>query len=74
MALLIGAPPGAAPASPLICVCNGVDAACIVAAVRNGSESIEAVGSATTAGTGCGSCRPEIRALIAANVRVPEPA
>ncbi|MGE0225244.1 MAG: molybdopterin-dependent oxidoreductase, partial [Acetobacteraceae bacterium] len=74
MALLIGAPPGGAAAAPLVCVCNGVDAACITAAIRAGADTIEAVGAVTAAGTGCGSCRPEIRALLATPIRIPEPA
>ncbi|MBY0329397.1 MAG: (2Fe-2S)-binding protein, partial [Acetobacteraceae bacterium] len=34
-----------------------------------GARSLAGVGAATAAGTGCGSCRPEIAALLGA---VPE--
>ncbi len=63
---------GAAP-EPSICVCMGVGAGAIRAAIMAGCSSVEAVGKATTAGTNCGSCRPEIGAILSA-VRVLEPA
>ncbi len=71
IALLAGALPGAPAASPPICVCNGIAAAEIDAAITAGCRTIDAIGRATLAGTGCGSCKPEIRALLA---RIPEPA
>jgi assimilatory nitrate reductase catalytic subunit len=37
-----------------------------VAAIRGcGAADVEGVGLATRAGTGCGSCKPEIAALLA---------
>ena len=36
----------------------------IVAAVRGGCHSVEAVGKELNAGTNCGSCRAEIRGII----------
>ncbi len=63
---------GEAP-EPSICVCMGVGAGAIRAAIRAGCTSVEAVGKATTAGTNCGSCRPEIGAMLS-EMRVPEPA
>lgn len=63
---------GAAP-EPAVCVCMGVGAQAIRAAVAAGCGSVAAVGAKTTAGTNCGSCKPEIAAIIAA-MRVPEPA
>ena len=39
------------------------------AAIADGASSLDAVGAATQAGTNCGSCRPEIRALIRARAR-----
>ena len=63
---------GVAP-EPSICVCMGVGAGAIRAAIMAGCDSVEAVGKATTAGTNCGSCRPEIGAILS-SMRVPEPA
>ncbi len=63
---------GAAP-EPAICVCMGVGAGAIRAAITGGCHSVDAVGKATKAGTNCGSCRPEIGAILS-QMRVPEPA
>jgi NAD(P)H-dependent nitrite reductase large subunit len=70
-ALFRAAPFGAAPATPqsvpdtaLICNCNGVTKAQIVESVLGGSRSLRAVCDATRAGTGCGSCRPEVQTII----------
>jgi assimilatory nitrate reductase catalytic subunit len=40
-----------------------------MAAIAAGAAGASAVGAATRAGTNCGSCRPEINALIAARRR-----
>ena len=61
---------GVAP-EPSICVCMGVGAGAIRAAIAAGCDSVEAVGRATTAGTNCGSCRPEIGAILS-DMRVKE--
>ncbi len=63
---------GAAP-EPSICVCMGVGAGAIRAAILGGCSTVDAVGKATAAGTNCGSCRPEIGAILSA-MRVKEPA
>ncbi|WP_256443976.1 (2Fe-2S)-binding protein [Roseomonas sp. CECT 9278] len=52
----------------MVCACHGVSAAAIRAC---GARDLAGVGAATAAGTGCGSCRPEIAALLA---RQPEDA
>lgn len=62
---------GAAP-EPAVCVCMGVGAKAIRAAIAGGSGDVAAVGVATKAGTNCGSCKPEIAALLA-SMRVLEP-
>jgi assimilatory nitrate reductase catalytic subunit len=55
-----------AEAGRLVCSCLDVSEATIVTAIaRQGLTSADAVGQATRAGTGCGSCRSEISALIA---------
>ncbi|MEM8841748.1 MAG: molybdopterin-dependent oxidoreductase [Pseudomonadota bacterium] len=52
----------------LVCACMGVGAKTIVHAIAaQGLTSVEAIGEATTAGTSCGSCRPELHALLAAH-------
>jgi len=54
-------------AGATVCSCFNVGANQIVAAVAAGCTTVEAIGSALKAGTNCGSCRSEIRALIQAN-------
>ena len=49
-----------------ICACLGVSVSAVQAAIDGGATSLSAVGDATRAGTSCGSCRPEIRALLRA--------
>jgi assimilatory nitrate reductase catalytic subunit len=66
-ALLIGRQAGGVvETGPLVCACRNVRADRIVAAAAAGASTLEAIGDATTAGTVCGSCRPEIARLIAA--------
>ncbi|HEY4028938.1 MAG TPA: molybdopterin-dependent oxidoreductase [Caulobacteraceae bacterium] len=68
MTLLAGRPAApVADAGPMVCACLKVGARKIEAAVAAGAESVEAIGAVTGAGTNCGSCRPEIARLIAAN-------
>ena len=47
-----------------ICNCNGVSKGQIVAAVKAGSRSLNAVCDATRAGTGCGSCRSQVQEIL----------
>ena len=56
-------------ASARVCDCNGMTRTRIVEAVLNGARSLQAVCDATKAGTGCGSCRPEVQAIIDATCR-----
>ncbi len=53
------------PDSARICDCNGVSKAQIVEAVLSGARSVQAVCDVTRASTGCGSCRPEVEAIVA---------
>jgi assimilatory nitrate reductase catalytic subunit len=65
--LLAGRPQAPRPArGPIVCSCFAVGRETIVGAIAGGAVSTAAVGAATRAGTNCGSCRPEINALIAA--------
>ncbi|MDB5412400.1 MAG: nitrate reductase [Rubritepida sp.] len=63
-ALLAGALPDGPPPSPTICACHGVNGATIRAAIEAGARDVAAIGAATCAGTGCGSCKPELTALL----------
>jgi assimilatory nitrate reductase catalytic subunit len=58
--------PGAGRMDPgaTVCSCFSVGVNQIVAAVRGGCRSVEAVGKELNAGTNCGSCRAEIRGII----------
>lgn len=47
-----------------ICNCHKVAEATLVDAIKGGSCSIDALGEATRAGTGCGSCRGQLAQLI----------
>jgi assimilatory nitrate reductase catalytic subunit len=49
-----------------ICACFGVSCAAVTTAIADGAASLDAVGAMTRAGANCGSCRPEIRALLRA--------
>ena len=49
-----------------ICACFGVSGSAVEAAIAGGAASLDAVGRVTRAGTNCGSCRPELRALLRA--------
>ncbi len=46
------------------CICHAVPVADVVAHVRDGADTVEAVGRVCGAGTGCGSCRERIGAII----------
>jgi nitrite reductase (NADH) large subunit len=47
-----------------ICNCNGVSKGKIVSAVKGGKRSLKMLCDATRAGTGCGSCMPQVKALL----------
>ncbi len=48
----------------IICACNNVGELELKAAIRDGSDSVEALKACTMAGTGCGSCVPEMKRLL----------
>ncbi len=52
------------PDTAQICDCNAVTKADIVEAVLKGARSLQAVSDATHACTGCGSCRPQVQAIL----------
>ncbi|WP_066702111.1 nitrate reductase [Celeribacter ethanolicus] len=50
---------------PVLCSCFNVGVNTILSAIETrGLMTVEAIGEALQAGTNCGSCRPEIKALI----------
>jgi nitrite reductase (NADH) large subunit len=61
------APPPSAeriPDDAQICDCNGVSKKEIVQAVLEGARGLQSVCDATRAGTGCGTCRPEVQGIV----------
>ncbi|MEM9178269.1 MAG: molybdopterin-dependent oxidoreductase [Pseudomonadota bacterium] len=50
---------------PIICSCEGVGQTTLINAIHDGAVSVSALGTCTKAGTNCGSCKPELRKLIA---------
>ena len=57
--------PESMPDDTRVCDCNNVSKAQIIEAVLQGARSFRAVCDATRASTGCGSCRPEVEAIVA---------
>jgi len=50
----------------IVCSCFNVGVNTILAAIQDQAlASVEAIGQALRAGTNCGSCRPELRTLLA---------
>jgi assimilatory nitrate reductase catalytic subunit len=67
LAALAGRAPADRPEpGPTVCACFEVGRDTLAAAVAAGAGSVEALGRATCAGTNCGSCKPELAALLAA--------
>jgi nitrite reductase (NADH) large subunit len=51
------------PAAAIVCQCNRVDVASLIAAVDAGNSSVESLQRCTRAGTVCGSCKPLLAEL-----------
>jgi len=65
-ALLLGRPGKSAPdCGRIVCACHGVGENELVRAIAQGDRSVEALGKRLKAGTQCGSCVPELKALLA---------
>ncbi|TGK07310.1 NAD(P)H-nitrite reductase [Leptospira semungkisensis] len=62
--LLSGSSPLKPPIGALVCSCNGVGRGNIEQEIQNGVHTVQAIGASTGAGTGCGSCRPEISKIL----------
>jgi nitrite reductase (NADH) large subunit len=56
-----------------VCSCNRVTETTVHQAIEDGADSVEALGVATKAGTGCGSCKGELAQLITRLVRKSTP-
>ncbi|MBL4766500.1 MAG: molybdopterin-dependent oxidoreductase [Rhodobacteraceae bacterium] len=68
LAALAGLPMADQPdPGPIVCACFNVGANPIRAAIQQGATTMVAVGQCTAAGTNCGSCKPELQALINAS-------
>jgi assimilatory nitrate reductase catalytic subunit len=50
---------------PMVCACMNVGRNTILTAIDEGALTVAALGGKTGAGTSCGSCQPELRALVA---------
>lgn len=48
----------------VLCVCRGLRCSDVKKVIREGAETLDAVGAACGAGTDCGSCRCAIEDLI----------
>ncbi|EMC4275528.1 (2Fe-2S)-binding protein [Cronobacter sakazakii] len=57
-----------------MCSCFGVGENAIRAAIRAGCDSAGKLGDALRCGTNCGSCIPELKALLAQTASLPEAA
>ncbi|MEW5757263.1 MAG: molybdopterin-dependent oxidoreductase [Pseudomonadota bacterium] len=68
LSLLTGTPPrGQRDAGRVVCSCFGVGETTLRQLIRDqGLRSVEQIGHACRAGTNCGSCVPELKALLAA--------
>jgi len=51
--------------SMIICICRNVCERKVRAAIDDGATTVDAIGKACRAGTGCGACRQQICAIIA---------
>lgn len=48
----------------VICHCHQVKVSAVREAIKNGADSVEAIGEATKAGTGCGGCKKKLAAML----------
>nr|MCU0341924.1 (2Fe-2S)-binding protein [Spirosomataceae bacterium] len=48
----------------LVCSCNGVGEGNLLKAIESGCTDFTSLCQRTGAGTGCGSCRPEVRGIL----------
>lgn len=65
---------GVAASSRQVCNCNTVTEATILKIIDEGAGTVDEVGAACRAGTGCGSCKGQIGALLRKNAKAAVPA
>ena len=53
------------PETAQVCNCNGVTKGRIIQACRDGNATLEAACAATRAGSGCGACKTQVKAIVA---------
>ncbi|MBK0384472.1 molybdopterin-dependent oxidoreductase [Pedobacter sp. SD-b] len=53
----------------LVCSCNNVGDGNIKIAIENGCKELKGLCNKTGAGTGCGSCRPEVKRILDENLK-----
>jgi bacterioferritin-associated ferredoxin len=58
----------------LVCHCHRICDRTVRESIRQGARSIDEVGDACRAGTGCGGCRPAIAGLLAERAEAEAPA
>jgi nitrite reductase (NADH) large subunit len=56
----------ALPPTAAVCTCHQVNKATLIDAITGGCCQLDQLGAKTRAGTGCGGCRPQLEALVAA--------
>ncbi|TAA48113.1 nitrate reductase [Corallincola spongiicola] len=62
--IMSGKAQGSLAAGRTVCACKQVGYKTLCAAVKNGATDLDALQRETTAGTGCGSCVPELKEII----------
>ncbi len=62
--LLRSGKPGKAAIGKIVCSCGNVGKGNLLEAIQSGSHQLHTLCQATGAGLGCGSCKPEVKALL----------
>ncbi|MCL4113889.1 UNVERIFIED_CONTAM: hypothetical protein GTU68_024073 [Idotea baltica] len=65
---LAAAPDVELPDSALLCSCNNVCRGAVKDAVRHGTHALADLVACTSAGTGCGGCKPDVSSLLFAEL------
>ena len=68
-ALLAGSPADTPETGAIVCTCHQVGQVAITAAITEGCRTLDALGQRLKCGTQCGSCVPELKALMGQVVR-----
>ena len=63
-AILAGRPPSGEATGRIVCSCMGIGMNAIHVAIAAGAANEQDIGKATSAGTNCGSCKPELRTIL----------